>query len=344
MPYFKDLFQETSGYTYSKSDWKEVIENAQPGGGDTFSLQASSGNLVIKVPWLKARSFIQFVLGFSYADEGSPYRLRRKLPVQHPRFPWMTATNVSFSGQVPVGVNDVGTKVAGIFSSSLPVAKYDHLIATVSFADQPWDFLPDSDASTPAAETRRYTYFDPVPSIEIISAEGLNNIKFAYSPGVPDGPPNEPIPAPFGTLMAKVTYTLNWMQVAQEYISSAASQVFFPSKILGCVGRVNTTTFMGFGPGTLLLQPPVFQRFRFPLTTATGVYGYFGWNIRFPMQYFNPTAGPQAGVPPGIIYAGHQLIPWRSNLSWYPCQREDGSSKLYPEADFNNIFTHVLAP
>ncbi len=341
MPFYTDLLAESPSDTFTKSDWKEAIETTQPGGGEAFSLESGEAVIVVEIPWLKARSFIRFTLGWSYADNGSPYRLRRENPQAHPRFPWLTASTVSFGSVSPVGVAGVGTKVDGIYTGDVPVAKYARILATVRFVDRPWQFLTDADASTPARESLRNTYFDLSPSIEVLSAEGLNNIKFAFSPGPPTGPPNTAIPAPFGTLMSKVNYSLNWMWVPQEYISNGT--VFYPTKIMSCVGRVNSADFKGFPAGTLLLQAPTFQRFRFPLPGVTPFDNFFGYNIRFPLQYFDPTRGPVVGGPTPPL-RGHQLIPWRSTLQWFGCLREDGTSRLYPEADFATLFTHVDAP
>ncbi len=342
MPYAADLYPEDTTTKFEVSQWLEMIGDQQPGGGESFSLENGEATIVVELSWEKARSFVATVLGVSFADKpvgsSGPRQLHRRLPLYHPRFCWLRASTVSLSSSAPVGVAGVGTKVVGAFNTGLRVAKYQKCFATVRFTDNPWTFLEDADAQTPTAEANRYTYFDPVPSVEIISAEGLNNVSFAYSPGVPTGPPNTAIPAPFGTLMSKITYTLNWMQVPQEYISGPNTLRFLPSNILSCVGRVNSAAFMGFDAGTLLLQAPVFQRFRFPMMTTDAVYGYFGWNVRLPMQYFQPDPGPQVGAPAG--FAGHQLVPWRENLKWYPCLRVRGQ-KLYPEADFATIFTHI---
>jgi hypothetical protein len=279
------------------------------------------------------------VLGWSYADQESPFKLHRDNPQAHPRFAWLTASTVTFNSLGPVGVEDVGTKVPGVFSSSLPVAKYEEVEATVRFTDRPWAFITDDQLAvvelfSASGEACRNTYFEVSPTIEIISAEGLNNIKFQHGPKA-----NQEIPAPFGTLMSKCNKTLNWMWVPHEFISGSDALQFAPTKINACVGRVNSATFLGHPAGTLLLQAPQYQRFRFPVLTANGTYGYFGWNIRFPMQFFDPTRGTGSSD----AYRGHQCVPDRDTLLWYGAIRASGSDKLFPEADFNTMFTHVDA-
>lgn len=337
MPYFADRFIETAADTYTASDWKEVIENDQPGGGEALSLESGEATIVVNVPWKKVRSFARFVLGWSYADAAAPFRLRRENPQPHPRLAWLTASTVSFNSRGPVGVAGVGTRVPGVFGSSLPVAKYNHVYATVRFTDRPWFFLADDKATTPALESQRSTYFDPVPSIEIISAEGINNILFANGPAL-----NDPIPAPFGTLMSKCTYTLNWMWVPHEYISGADPYVFRPTRLEACTGRVNSDTFLGFPPMTLLMQAPRYTRFKFPILTAAGAAsGYYGWNVQIPLQFFDPPMGVPGDA---ATYRGNQLVPRRVDLLWYGAKRAVGGGKLYSEAAFGDIFKHVGAP
>lgn len=336
MPYKGDEDPTYESMPYLKSYWLEVIGNEQV-GGESIALEGGTATIAVEIPWYLARQFVRFALGWSYTPyptgSDSSRRLVRENPVRHPRFPFLTASSVSFQGISPLGVEGVGTKVDGIYSTSVPVAAYDKTIATVTFTDRPWRFQEDGGSYDPAAEASRNTYFDPVPSVEIISAEGLNNIKFANGPGA-GGPP---IPAPFGTLMSKTTYTLNWMWVPHEYISTTTYPLLTPTAILACVGRVNSDTFLGiFPPGTMLLQAPVFTPFRFPIATAEPAAdeGFFGWNVRLPLQYFDPTRGVA-----DANYRGHQCVPYRPNLLWYGAQRELGD-KVFPEADFSTIFSN----
>ncbi len=423
MPYYpSDALPTLPFETFSlKNDTLEMIELTQPGGGESFSLESGEATSVYLVPWDKQRDFIFKFLGFSYADKGSPWRLHRINPVYHPRFPWLTATTVSFTSVSPLkNDDDSGTEVIGVYPGGIKVGQYNYVIATVRFTDKPWTFLEDADLLDPdfplvpayLSEPYRNTYFTPSPSVEVISAEGLSTIRWANNQFLPSAPHNV-IPAPFGTLMSKTLLAFRWMYVPNEYISGSDSLAFTPKWIDSCVGHVNSTDFLGYPAGTLLLQAPTYERFRFPVPTIDGTYGYFGWNIGLNFQFFDPPRGSQDGkltagtgttsgtiemfVTPfanltsganiniqwldmGVVksrddvdvgmttgttiaisggtgdvlpaintpiavydnaYRGHQLVPYRANLRWYGAVREDGSSKLYPEADMSNIFRHV---
>lgn len=410
MTYYEEAFPSYFANPFTRDEWLEVIGNQQQ-GGSSFSVEAESATIAVEINWTRALAFIRYAVGWSYlrtpdASAGSR-KLIRENPKRHPQFPWLTVSNVSIQGIGPVGVAGVGTRVNGLYTDLLRVAKYDKIIATVTFADRPWSFQTDAGAYAPSQEMLRNTYLEPTPSIEVISAEGINNIAFANGPSA-----GAAVPAPFGTLMSKITYTLNWMWVPHEYISTTSYPVLLPTKILACVGRVNADTFFGFPPGTLLLQAPVFQPHRFPIATADRTVGFFGWNVRFPIQYFDPPRGGSAGVlttrtdddtgtitfataapTPAVAslvrvswsggertgmvvtavgglgftatvdggtgdalpaaaaavsliddtYRGHQCVPRRQDLLWYGAIRADGTSKIYQEATFANLFANANA-
>ncbi len=237
---------------------------------------------------------MRFALGFSFADIAAPYALHRENPVYHPRFSWLTASTVSFSSIAPEPNDEAtGTFVPGAFpNDSVPVAQYQKIWATVRFTDKPWTFLENEDIDSYVDEPTRNTFYNPSPSVEIISAEGLNNIVWANNPALI----GEPIPAPFGTLMSKCNLQLRWMWVPNEYISGPDSLTFTPLWINDAVGRVNADEFLGYPPRTLLLQAPQYERFRFPVMTSEGIFGFFGWNITFPMQFFDPDRDPALGT------------------------------------------------
>jgi hypothetical protein len=246
---------------------------------------------VLLLDWNKCRSFERYALGFSYADDGEPWRLRRRNPVPHPRFPWLTATTVSFTAFAPLANPEQdGTYVPGIYPDSFDVAQYQKVYATVRFTDRPWTFLPDQDVPSYLTECQRNTYFNPSPSVEMISAEGLNNLRFANGTSA-----TTVIPAPFGTLMSKNLLALRWMWVPNEYISGDSTLTFTPKWIDSVVGRVNNAEFLGYPARTLLLQAPQYERFRFPYAPASKqTPGFFGWNVTFPIQYFDPPRGYDA--------------------------------------------------
>lgn len=346
MPYIDDVFAELDANQFNPAtDILEIIGNDQPGGGDAFSLEGGEGTLVYLIDWTKARSFIRSCLGFSYADRDSPYKLHRENPWIHPRFPWLTASTISFSSTAPVS-NSVDGVPAGtpntpaVFTDA-PIQKtglYRKCYATVRFKDVPWTFRPDTFVTTYADELDRNVWFEPRSTVEMLSAEGpLGQMKWAET-GTGGPTIGNPIPAPFGTVVPKVNYTLNWMHVPESYLSTD-NFAFRPTKILDLVGKVNSATFGTFAASTLLMLAPTFQRFRFPVSTFDGLYPFYGWNIKVPLVFFQPR--PRGATSPSDD--GYRLLPWAYNLSWYSAKRADSTTYLYQESDLLTMFKHISA-
>lgn len=303
MPYLTDILPEPGDAEFDPlSDISEMIENTQPGGGDSFSLEAGEATYVYRFDWLKARSFIRWFLGFSYADSGPPYRLRRENPQRHPRFPWLTAQTIHLSSVAPKsnpfdGVPARAPNYPAVFVEGsgeiTKAALYHETWATIRFVAQPWSFRSDDETPSHTDEVFRNCYFDPEPSVEMLSAEGplaqLSWTETGLGGGAAGHPSvDTPIPTAMGTLVPKCAHVLNWMHVPQEYLSESRL-AFRPRQILRSAGAVNATTFATeWQPGTLLALAPKFQRFRWPISTADGRYPFFGWNVRLPLVEFEP--------------------------------------------------------
>jgi hypothetical protein len=348
MPYLGDILPEDADGTFDpESDVKEIIGDDQPGGGDTFSLQNGESTLVYLIDWLKARSFLRSCLGFSYADEGAPYQLHRENPWVHPRFTWLRAGTVSFSATAPA-VNASSTPAdrpnfPAVFADKVPskTAYYQKCYATVRFVGWDFPFLEDSEISSFSDELRRNVSIDLTPSVEMLSAEGpLGQMKWTET-GAGGAQPaiGSPINTPFGTLVAKATYSMTWHHVPEEYLSNDPL-FFYPRNILEHVGKVNSAEFGTFDVATALLMPPKFQRFRFPVSTFDGKYPFWGWNVTIPLVYFQPR--PRGASAPSDD--GYRLLPWAANLKWYAAKRADNTTYLYQESDLNGIFKHVDDP
>lgn len=364
-----DVFPEEPADEYDPdTDWLERIDSVGP-STESFSLEAGEATVAVQIPWNKARDFLRKTLGFDYADKQTPWKLHREPAAWHPRFPWLIAATVDFSPVAPAGnfaaINitpddpHTGTHLPNIYGAALPggsagwvylrTAGYRKIWATVRFRDVPWTIRLDAPITSAADEITRNVFFTAEPSIEVLSAEGGNMLKFI------EGSPSSSaatstVPAPLGTLMAKTNFTMNWMHVPHDYISSDPD-ILIPINaaktkgLLTCVGRVNSAAFGPFPAHTLLMQPPRFTRFRYPVASLDGIRQFFGWNVAVPLQHFDPDKGV-ADTPPGTSpYRGHQLMPYRIDLKWYMATRDGAAASanntFLPEADFNVIFENV---
>lgn len=376
-PYLEDVYPEVDEKEFHPAtDILEIMADEQPGGGDTVGLEASEATLVYIIDWRKQRSFARFMLGFSYADKETPYKLHRENPQQHPTKGTLTALTINFSSQAPKANTEDG--VPGTDNPAFPngvpnypaiypgekISKtgyYEKCWATVRFVQQMWTFRPDERIATHTDEIWRNCYFDPVPNVDLLQAEGGTS-QLKWSEGrTPTGgstSPGSPATAPisgtvignqFATQVAKVVYTLNWMWVAEAYLSNDPL-LFFPVNLFSRNTYVNSVPFAGRPAGTMLMLAPQLQRFRFPIATYDGLNPFYGWNIKIPFVYFNPekgipeTAANYPGIPTDDIPRGHRLMPNRIDGLWYEAKRENKTSHLLLEADLNDIFRHVSDP
>jgi hypothetical protein len=360
VPYIEDVLEEFGDNALDPTtDIKEILADEQPGGGDTFALEQQDATLVYVIPWKKRRAFTRYVLGFSYADRSSPYRMRRENPIPHPSTPMLRAQTIHFSA---VGIKayddneeddgDILANVPAVFTDEglAKTGSYDMCWATVRFVNYPWTFRPDVYVTAVADELNRNFYADPVPSVELLAAEGGTS-QLQYSETDPAGGAvkGTVIGTQFATQVAKFTYNYHWMWVAEQYLSSDP-YVFSPDNLMSRVTMVNRTAFLGKRAGTMLMNAPQFQRFRFPIETYDNLYPFYGWNIRLPLVFFNPPkaipdlAANYPGVAVDDIPRGHRCAPNRTNGKWVGAYREDKKHYLLQERDLYDGFRHISDP
>lgn len=326
--------------------WVEKVELTEPGGSE-FSLNASRARAVVRLKdWTMLRSFIRRVLGFSWGTESSPWRLQRENPLWHPVYPWLIADSISVQGLGPwpkykPESQEWTLKIEEPLYKNWSATRYKEALITVNFVDVPWNILSDESIEWYGDEIYRNVFFDVEPSVEMISSEGGYQLELRSANAQVQG---KKVPAPFGTLMHKTTFILNWMYVPHNYISDDPN-VLIPKNILKCVGKVNSTDFGPFPKGTLLMQPPRFRRFRFPITSTNDELQFFGYNIQIPLQYFDPSRDPLDIQADPNYPRGHNLMPFRYTMKWYKALRVqpngNASGTLLEEIDFHEIFRHV---
>ncbi|MCE9567786.1 MAG: hypothetical protein K8U57_37785 [Planctomycetes bacterium] len=327
----------------STDDWKEIIDSGAQPASSHLSLDAQEATLVGYVPWNKQRSAARYFLGFAYADTVSPYRLHRETPFAHPEFPWLFAYDVSFTPFIAKSnpAADAGgkPKIRSKFEPAFYSTYSEFVICTVRFRSFRMEFLADNEIDTNEDEYRRNTYFDVDPRVEALSADGVGQLKFAEGAAPPAGPNGTPFPAPIATLLAKTGFVLNWLNVPWEYLTEEEF-VFKPTKILDCVGKVNSDTFMGtFTHSTCLMNPPRFTFKPFPVPDAADPRRpRWAVDVQIPFDYFAP---PKDASYVGSSYQGHQLMPFRGDGKFYGAVRDNGTSELLEYNTFNQIFQHV---
>ena len=341
----------------NQGDWREVIDSGASHSTAGFSNDEQTATIVGYIPWNKQRSAIQYFLGFSYAD--SSYTLHRQNPQAHPLFPWLYASEISLTPFNPTPNENATTQVSGfpliaesLFEPFVTLQVANHLLAlcTVKFRSYRYTFLDDSDITEPQMEWMRNVFLDLEPSVEALSADGIGQLTWAET-GTGGGPENGPtvgdnFPAPVAELLGKNIYTLNWVDVPYNYLSTD-DDIFYPANILACLGKVNSTDFptdaeFPFLPGTMLMRGVKFVQKVYPVAPLTFGQPLISVDVSMDLQYFNPSKGNTDLM--ASPYFGHNLFPWRGGpfdgtggLFFY-ATRGNGGPPFLQNADFNNMF------
>ena len=138
----------------------------------------------------------------------------------------------------------------------------------------------------------------------------------------------------------KLNIFLEWLHVPEEFIFD---ENYHAVKFEEAVGCVNSETFMGYAPETLLLEDYELEIANQPLATDDW-QAYPTRHVKMPFVYFEP---PQGGGG-GAQGAGHNIFPYRhenldGNKVPYYLATLDGinsGARRYYAYDFNKLFTH----
>lgn len=316
------------------SDWQETIDDT--GTSDTHLSNDVQENVRVGyVPANKVRSATRFFLGFAYCDTGSPYRLHRENPHADPEFPWLYAYDVSIKKLGPKANTDISPvtpKIESPFYAGFFFANYEKAIVTVRYRSFRCRFRPDDQIDANTDEWKRNVYFDVVPKVEALSADGVSQLHWDEGPA---GVLNVPFPSPVAALKTQTGFVLNWLNVPTNYLS-LTSDYFFPTKIINCMGKLNSDLFLDtFNEKTLYMGPPTFNIKPAPVASDDPYDPLYYADLSIPLDYFEPEKGVVSA------YYGHSLFPWRVNGKWYHAVREDNTSEVLPSAAFSTILENV---
>jgi len=347
----------------NKDDWLEIIDSGNSPSSSHFTNDVQEATLVGYIPWNKQRSAIAYFLGF--AQVNSNFTLHRANPEAHPNFPMLYAYEISFTPFNP-NINPANPSAPLQFVSpwygtgnqtvTLNIAFHTYVVCTVRFRNFRYSFIDDSLITDPRMEWMRNVFLDLDPSVEALSADGIGQLTFAENAGGGIGGPKAgttPFPAPLAELLAKATFTLNWLNVPFEFLS-VETDYFYPSNIIDCLGKVNSQEFPfnsndPFFPGQLLFDSVKFTQKTFPVAAADPSSPLVSVDVAMSLKYFDP---PKGNTTVNSPYFGHNLMPWRGGkLQGLDIPDPTGGLYFYATRggtldgppllqciDFNNIF------
>lgn len=360
--------------TLTWSVWKEKVGITSPAQPSAFARGATQSLLVGRIPFEDATKFVRTSLGFSYT-EGN--KLKRVLPVQHPKYPFLRATGCSLHPEGPAVVTTgsppppppPGGGTGRNLKKSRDVtldpgpdyANYHFYEATLSFASLPYDILPDTVVSMPGlGEYDRFTHSDVSSSFNVIDP-GTLTMKFSL------GATNNPKGLAFAAGGVRVNSTalnLHWTDVALDYVMLND----FAPVIQARLGCVNETEFRSIPPGCARLDGVTYTKILLPLVIE-GDRNLHSLDITFHINVFDPPRGdftlspppppppgppppppppPPPGPPPPATpdwkKRGHMLAPaGGTNFGkWFPVNIDGDITKpgLFPACEFKDLFRH----
>ncbi len=313
--------------------WEWVSGITEAPEEDTFT---ASDATAYASGWLKDRTYLTDVLayfvGFSYVDQSDPLLLlNRNLPAWHPRWPWLYVSRVQVKGTKSQGQDEDANGGEG-----LPLPLYDRYRFRIYADGLPYEVLSDDDVDFyGTGEWGRFLTIDSEDASELFIQEG-GNYKYVNTTGV--GPKNGTplIGAGLRVYAERTNLIVVSYQVAHDLI---LNEFGIPRKFKIAKAKVNSTTFLGEAPGTMILKSWKIKKTPQPVATQAQNTLLYGLNITMTFGFTDP---PRAD--PAETHRGWLLAPGfdaAHNAGWYYVETDDAFHKpLYDGVDFNQLLTH----
>ena len=306
--------------------WAESIRQTT---NAKFSMETGSATLVGFIDaaaensiWFEG-DLINEVLG--YCETDGLGGLMRTLPLAHPQYPWLFASELTITG---LGFDQQASSSSQIFEAP-PIASfavYKRYQYQITFTQRPYILLQDVSIPSEAIEYYdadgtqqfegnvpreywRFTDYEEYPSAEFLTAQQGQFTFDRQDLEVPDG---NTVPGQLRLLQRKSTIKFRWYQVPNHYLTSEYSY------IKAAQGTVNQLEWNGWMPGTLLFAGcNVLKRYTPPNPEPDpwmdGTIGNAKLiDLEFIFQYFDPglEAPPVTPTNPNHVVGGHNLLPW----------------------------------
>ena len=200
-------------------------------------------------------------------------------------------------------------------------------------------------SGTPPFEYSRYTETTSKEGSEFL-IRNKGSFEWAEGPGF-----GRPVDASLGQLLMKPTLRITWYNVPRAFIYNST---FVPTNIRFVEGRVNSDTFLGRAPGTLLCLEATIDAHEMPIDPAllglTGGEPAREYNVIFNLKEFAPPSGSPNG------FQGHNLLPYGGSVAspgnpaipgnsvWYLVSVDGSTTGLrqYQSTPFATLFEGVL--
>jgi hypothetical protein len=313
---------------FSEDDLQEFVHQNPSQRTDRFSVEKADLDVVYKVPGTKLQGALMWLLGVDYVPQSdslvtpASIRLKRTCPAFHPVHCWAWAHSVQVQGQ---GFQGDDTD-AVIWEWQNTPAKWDHYVVTVSYNMPKYNVFYDESVNY---EYERFLSKEFFPHTELVSIE--TGCILLDAPGTAwENKPPPGMQVAFRRETAGVK--LIWHRVPLEFVQASDDEL--PLKLLQVQGRVNSGTFLGRPPETMLCKDIKLNKYVSPLLTNTIGQLYFMYDIEMDFIYYDPE--PKGFVSTGAAN-GWNYHPAPNYKYYYGV---NSGQPVYKSVDFDKIFTH----
>lgn len=310
------------------------------GGGFNYGASSCYQEWLIKDAGKNLPRFIADVMGYAKkAGTG----IHRSLPARHPELVWCWASNISWdAGLAPTGQRQGFNRAT---------AAYKGLKLKVEFSAPPYAIIPDGQITAARPEYHRFVSLNSDPNTEFIQRK---HGTFQFPAGTPAISTQE-LPEGVPQLLVKNRIALTWHQVPDDGLftnGGSFREGATAANLIAGIGKVNSSTFLGYPAGTLLMEGYKLIPYNLPIMPSilgnemfVGPGGKGGipprfWNVEMVLTYFNPPIDTGGG----FTARGHNLLPHPTDPYWYRVhQATTGATDTspywrYQEIDYATMF------
>lgn len=322
-------------------NFAECIDDTSLSDGN-FGVDGGAASMTYLIPFLgnmKVLDGFREVLGYHVSQGQS---LRRKNPMRHPFYGWLSASRIS--SVTGVGYRGKMETGWGVFTN------WDFLRVTVQFTAKMYDELSDDQVAAGGAgggefgryvEKRVRCFNDYLCSdrSDFIWADPKIEATGLKINGQPQN--GKAIKSGIAMPVAKAQIQWKWRLVPPSYVMDSDG---IPRKLLACAGKVNNAQFppggAGYPAGTLLCEDPLIE----PSPAAIPSDTLFG-NQALHNAYVDVTLNFLWIDPPTDgATRGHNLFPNPNSPQgyWHRIATKGGAPR-FMGADFQQLFRHHSA-
>lgn len=314
------------GESFTAADWKEAVDLHSPSQLSIGKQRAVTTLTAYVEDFTKLKACLHYLRGYAWVD--TDLTLRRNLPARHPIWKNMVCTEIlECHGLQFDSKQDVSQD-----NPDLPFATYKKFKLVASFSAPPYAMAADGDVLT---EDERWVTFGEKPYVDYFQAQ-MGEAKFSAPSSSFH---TTPIPYAVPVRSQKSVYELKWWEVPSEFVRDSEG---ITPKFDAAIGKVNSDTYAGKYPGTLMVDDIDVEVYNDPIVgDILGTLGRFV-NVTFKFRIWDPTEGNATTATTAALHGWNLALAIDGKA--YPVTRTLGGATLYEETAFASLFTHWQSP